>query len=148
MTVSDLYWNSHKKLFSVRQHGKVIGHHENVYIDLPSFIVSEAGRQRVLASGSKNVHAFVRGEMTIKERIDGKGLTEDTKKAHWNFYRENVAHSDYSFAVYNPYDECGKFRVLCVIGDIVIRDSNWDNGIKMVHAYVQDNKPRLKVKIS
>ena len=59
----ELYWNLHKKLWSVRsaQSGLVVAHLRSVCIDRCTFHVSEAGRQRVLASGRKNVHATVRG---------------------------------------------------------------------------------------
>lgn len=56
-----VYWNLHKKVFSVQHKGIVIAHAKDVYLALPSFRVSEAGRQRVLATKRKNVHAFVVG---------------------------------------------------------------------------------------
>lgn len=68
-----LYWNSHKKLFSIQapypsDRGVswiVVGHTANVQLINCTFQVSEAGRLRALREGVKNVHAFVRG------RLDG-----------------------------------------------------------------------------
>jgi hypothetical protein len=68
-----IYWNSHKRLFSVQapypsDRGVkwiVIGHAEAVQLSSVTFHVSEAGRLRALREGVKNVHAFVRG------RLDG-----------------------------------------------------------------------------
>lgn len=59
----EVYFNLHKGVFSIRDMntGFVVGHAPRVWMCHGSFIVSEAGRQRVLKSGRKNVHAFVRG---------------------------------------------------------------------------------------
>lgn len=58
----EVYRNLHNGLWSVRQKGRIVGHVERVLIYQPRFVVQESGRQRVLASGKKNVHAFVRGQ--------------------------------------------------------------------------------------
>lgn len=50
-------------VLSIRHRGLVIGHARAVRIDGATFPVQPAGRQRVLDSGVKNVHAFVRGEL-------------------------------------------------------------------------------------
>jgi len=75
-----VYWNLHKKVFSVqtkryigkydvagqsRKKGwRVHSHHEYLLLNNPHFKVSRAGNQRVRDTGSKNVHAFVTGEWT------------------------------------------------------------------------------------
>ena len=62
-----IYWNLHKKMYSVMdaETRLVIAHKRTVHLDGVSFKVSEAGRQRVIASGKKNVHAFVCGTVAI-----------------------------------------------------------------------------------
>lgn len=65
-----IYWNFHKKLFSVRYKGKVVAHVENIYVDSPTFKVSDAGRQRVLREKRKNVHAYVVGVVCEERKID------------------------------------------------------------------------------
>lgn len=62
-----VYFNLHKKLFSVRDHitGIVVGHTNMIALENVTFKVSEAGRQRVLREKRKNVHAGVLG--TVKE---------------------------------------------------------------------------------
>lgn len=137
--MGDIYWNSRKSLFSVKEKGKVILHTRSVFIENPKFVVYEAGRQRVIKKKQKNVPAFVRGEITTME----DELYENTKV---RFLYENRLNSDYSFAVYNPYDEVGLFRILCVIGDIPIT-KKVNNCVCMVHAYVYEDKPQLKVKM-
>ena len=61
-----VYYNFHKKLFSVQQKingkWKVVEHTNEIFIRNASFKVSEAGRQRVLKEKRKNVHAKIVGE--------------------------------------------------------------------------------------
>lgn len=56
-----VYWNLHKKCYSVQHRGKVIKHTDAITIHDPEFRVSESGRQRVLMEKRKNVHAFIVG---------------------------------------------------------------------------------------
>ncbi len=58
-----VYFNLRRKLFSVRSvdTGLVIAHVTDIKLRDVKFKVSEAGRQRVLKSGVKNVHAGVQG---------------------------------------------------------------------------------------
>ena len=62
----EVYFNLHKKTFSVRscRTGRVMIHTDEVHIENPEFVVHQAGRNRVLSEGRKNVHAFVRGDAT------------------------------------------------------------------------------------
>ena len=62
----EVYFNLHKKTFSVRsaRSGRVILHTDKVHIANPEFVVHQSGRNRVLIEGRKNVHAFVRGDAT------------------------------------------------------------------------------------
>lgn len=78
-----VYWNLHKKCFSVQYRGKVIAHKNEVIIHYPEFKVSEAGRQRVLKERRKNVHAFI------------VGLYSD--------YPISPAHDEGHLITYNPY---------------------------------------------
>tara|TARA_R110001606_G_C14972292_1_gene603321 strand:+ start:197 stop:562 length:366 start_codon:yes stop_codon:yes gene_type:complete len=67
----EVYFNLHKKLFSVRdcKTGRVVSHTDAVTILDPKFVVRKAGRERVLRERKKNVHAFVRGELIAYEEI-------------------------------------------------------------------------------
>jgi hypothetical protein len=62
----------------------VILHTDEVHIDNPTFVVRKAGRERVLREGKKNVHAFVRGDITVFNDFDPDYL-------------------GYSLVSYNPY---------------------------------------------
>ncbi len=48
-------------LYSVLQNGRVVDRRHTVTLHDVEFVVREGGRQKVLATGRKNVHAFVKG---------------------------------------------------------------------------------------
>lgn len=54
-----IYWNFHKKVYSVKYRGRVIAHATRFLAKRAEFKVSEAGRQKVLAEKCKNVHAGI-----------------------------------------------------------------------------------------
>jgi hypothetical protein len=59
----EVYWNLHRRMFSVRVNGLVQGRHRrHLALRDAAFVVSEQGRERVRASMQKNVHAWVRGK--------------------------------------------------------------------------------------
>ena len=82
----EVYFNLHKYTWSIRQcsTGRVILHTDKVHIRDPKFVVRQSGRERVLREGKKNVHAFVRGEITHFDDFDPDYL-------------------DYTLVAYNPY---------------------------------------------
>lgn len=57
----EVYFNLHKRLFSVRESGRVIAHLPFIVLRDCTFAVQPAGLRRVRETGVKNVHAFVRG---------------------------------------------------------------------------------------
>lgn len=85
----DVYFNLHKKTLSVRHKGKVVHHSDYVKILNPKFVVSEAGRQRVLREKRKNVHAFVRGELASLVN-DPKDSAENLQTITYNPYKYNT----------------------------------------------------------
>ncbi len=61
---ADVYFNLHRLVWSVkdRQSGLVAAHGTCVIFLLPvTFVANPAGRARVVETGHKNVHAYVRG---------------------------------------------------------------------------------------
>ena len=86
----EVYFNLHKYIWSVRsaKTGRVILHTDKVHIRNPEFVVRQAGRNRVLREGKKNVHAFVRCEATYFDDFDPE-------------YHPNYL--DYTLVSYNPY---------------------------------------------
>lgn len=66
----DVYKNLHTGRWSIRVvsgewRGKVIAHADEVYLKDVSFIVNEVGRQRVIDRKRKEVHAYVRGRLSL-----------------------------------------------------------------------------------
>lgn len=59
----NVYWDSRQKLFSIRDHviGVVIAKAGEVFMHDVRFVASEAARQRCLARGQREAHAWVRG---------------------------------------------------------------------------------------
>lgn len=76
-----VYRNLIKKCLSIQHDGKVIMHSDSVTLENVQFKVSEAGRQRVLATGHKNVHAKVVGDFVS---LDVEDLGEDTTCVSYN----------------------------------------------------------------
>ena len=60
-----VYWNLHKKTWSVRQSGKVVGHANLIHLKDCRFLVGKAGQARVRREKKKNVHAGVSGYLAI-----------------------------------------------------------------------------------
>ena len=86
-----VYWNLHKNCFSIQSrekgsYGKVVAHAESVAIGLPEFVVRQAGRERVLKEGKKNVHAFVVGGVNINPNLE---KTKEGIKVTYNPYKFN-----------------------------------------------------------
>ena len=59
----EVYWNLHKKCWSVSHKGKVIDHAKSVYLQDVQWVVQPGGQARVRRQGRKNVHAFARGTL-------------------------------------------------------------------------------------
>lgn len=59
----EIYWNLHRKKFSVRHGGRVIAHAESVNAFDATFVVRPGGQRRVRETGKKNVHAFVKTDL-------------------------------------------------------------------------------------
>ena len=78
-----VYFNLHKKVWSVRQSGKIVEHTKDIMLKDCRFLVSKAGQEKVRREKKKNVHAGVSGYV-----VDN--IPED------NIYSE--AH-----LTYNPY---------------------------------------------
>jgi hypothetical protein len=71
----EVYFNVRRRVFSVRENGKVIGHTMRILLEGAHFVVQEGGRQRVLRTGHKHVHAWVRGIPVSWHNLDtSKGL--------------------------------------------------------------------------
>jgi hypothetical protein len=80
-----VYYNLHKKTFSVKHKNKVVTHTDNLVLKDVEFRVRQGGRFRVLTEGNKNVHAFVIG--TLKSVGDIPPNVEGRKVVTYNPYK-------------------------------------------------------------
>jgi hypothetical protein len=85
----DVYFNLHKRLWSVRDRKtrRVVAHLDGITLSDVTFKVSAAGNERVRAEGRKNVHAFARGTVVATVSFYGPSQSEPA-----------------TFITYNPYE--------------------------------------------
>jgi hypothetical protein len=62
--MTEIYRNLHRKDWSIRNKGIVTQHTKTTAISPAKFVVQPAGRKKVLKEQRKNVHAFIRGQVT------------------------------------------------------------------------------------
>jgi len=111
MKRSQVYFNLHKRCFSVQQGGKVYAHADGVMLENVRFNVSKAGQRKVRETGRKNVHARVTGypapNIGINHPASAQG--EDTVLLSTqvvNFCRDENEYfiaRGWHKATYNPY---------------------------------------------
>ena len=91
---SQVYYNLHKKCYSVRQNGRVVDHADSVVLTDCRFLVQPAGREKVRRTGVKNVHASVTGVVIPAHPKAPVIIATDC-----NFMMSD----DYDYVSYNPY---------------------------------------------
>ena len=98
MTKVRVYWNLHKKMWSVQdtKTNKVIGHKQHITLWSAKFVVRKGGQKRVREQGKKNVHAFAVGLIA-----DDKQQVYDS----WNRVKYNPYTDDYFMYNRNDYNE-------------------------------------------
>ena len=71
-----VYWNLHKKVWSVQdvKSSRVIAHRQFITIRDAKFVVRKGGQKRVREEGKKNVHAFAVGYVDDKYNVDNNYL--------------------------------------------------------------------------
>ena len=82
-----VYWNLHRGCYSVRQSGRVKYHADSIMLRDVRFNVAPAGRDKVRATGVKNVHATVTGFVVVQS---------------WRHIPLNES-KNYDFVAYNPF---------------------------------------------
>ena len=70
-----VYWNLHKKVWSVQdvKSGRVCDHLRNISLTDAKFVVRKGGQKRVREEGKKNVHAFAVGTGGFRDGIAMRG---------------------------------------------------------------------------
>ena len=83
----EVYFNLHKKCWSIRQAGVPVVHADFIEIKDPQFVVQQGGNARVRREKKKNVHAFVRGYLTERVGI----FPKNQKLVTYNPYKHTPA---------------------------------------------------------
>jgi hypothetical protein len=92
-----VYYNLHKKTFSIQYKGLVIAHADYVKLNNVEFRVRQGGMEKVRSEMSKNVHAFVIGDLVdfkpyqstdIPSPSSSKSITYDPYKYDTFVYRD------------------------------------------------------------
>ena len=100
-----VYWNLHKKCWSVRQSGIVVKHTDDISLKDCRFLVGVSGLERVREEKRKNVHAGV-SEYVIREIDIPYGQSGSECEVIYNPYKyetfvdyydhEPILHSDFA----------------------------------------------------
>jgi len=99
----DIYRNLHKKCWSIRsrepsrKYGLVVAHATRIGLEDAKFVVSQAGRNRVLKDKRKNVHAVVRGNLIYSNYRDF------TDRDMWFKYQARIENNTVYSITYQPY---------------------------------------------
>jgi len=104
MKRSQVYFNLHKRCFSVQQGGKVYAHADGVLLENVRFNVSKAGQRKVRETGRKNVHARVTGYPAPHQSGCEDNVILDAQLV--KFCREDIESlkaAGWNTATYNPY---------------------------------------------
>jgi hypothetical protein len=92
-----VYYNLHKHTFSIQYKGLVIAHADYVKLKNVEFRVRQGGKEKVRAEMSKNVHAFVIGDLVefiaypatdLPSASSSKSITYDPYKYDTFVYRD------------------------------------------------------------
>ncbi len=113
----EVYFNLHKKIWSVRQSGRVVGHTNYIQVKDPQYVVRQKGNERVRREKKKNVHAFVRGYAESRLPV----LPSKMRFVTYNPYKNS------SFVIRNTNDSiCSSpFAALEVINEKPMVEALW-----------------------
>lgn len=76
----EVYRNIRRAAYSIRQEGRVVGHTSKIVLEDVTFVIHEAGRKKVIKTGQKNVHAWVKGRIPVR----GLGVCKPPRWARYN----------------------------------------------------------------
>ena len=96
-----VYFNLHKKIWSVRQDGKIVEHTKYIMLKDARYLVGQAGRKKVLEEKRKNVHAGVSGY--VVDRVPN--VPDFCTTVHYNPYKNEtfISHATERPMVWSPH---------------------------------------------
>lgn len=73
-TRAHVYRNLHRRCWSIRVRGKVIGHRDEVALTDCRFVIQPGGQQRARREGRRNVHAYIAGVIACPPPEPGRQI--------------------------------------------------------------------------
>ena len=106
----EVYRNLHRNCWSVRHNGRVIDHVDSISLRDAKLVVQPAGRAKVLRENRKNVHAYIKGTVTLLS--DDRFNNIPTHKVTYNPYKYssfvlNDTEEPIYYAEYVHLNNCG-----------------------------------------
>jgi len=86
---SSIYWNVRRKVWSIQQKGRVVGHTKYLVLENVTFHVNENGRLKVIRDQRKSVHAKVKGR-----RVSARLSVRCATRVRYNPYRDKTFVTD------------------------------------------------------
>jgi hypothetical protein len=68
--VTEIYWHRGRRLWSVREGGRVVSHVPAISLSGVAFRASEASRVRCMRTGARDVHAWAAGTVAEVSRTE------------------------------------------------------------------------------
>jgi hypothetical protein len=101
----DVYCDLHRKCASVKaldgeRKGRVVDKPRQVVVRGVVLRVSEAGRQRAVRLGVRNVHAFARGHIDVLSTVAGVVAQAGAFRVHYNPFKAGTFVDDAGAAVH------------------------------------------------
>ena len=102
-----VYFNLHRKCFSIRQGTRVVEHANRVCLKDVKYLVQPAGRERVLKEKKKNVHAGLSGYYVKSVPVPVISFDVTYNPYKYETFVDTQDHEPQEWSEY-AYLECGK----------------------------------------
>ena len=102
-----VYFNLHKKVWSVRQSGSPVEHHKTICLKDVRYLVQPAGRKRVLDTGVKNVHAGLSGYIVGSVPVPAISFDVTYNPFKYSSFVDTEDHEPQEWSEY-AYLSCGR----------------------------------------
>ena len=102
-----VYFNLHKKIWSVRQSGSPVEHHKTICLKDVRYLVQPAGRKRVLDTGVKNVHAGLSGYIVGSVPVPAISFDVTYNPFKYSSFVDTEDHETQEWSEY-AYLSCGR----------------------------------------
>tara|TARA_R100001594_G_scaffold146837_1_gene198852 strand:- start:493 stop:888 length:396 start_codon:yes stop_codon:yes gene_type:complete len=126
-----VYWNLHKKVWSVQdiKSNRVVAHRQFITIRDAKFVVRKGGQKRVREEGKKNVHAFAVGYVDDKFNINNIKPSPNDANFVWQRVTYNPYKNDYFMLEEKPISKDW-------VGDIHMESLHYGNVMVAPRVYI------------